>query len=56
MTEFAVFTKEVAEGLIVRGFKMIGYTDKAWFFEDSVSLERAVGELTAALTDDSSLA
>ena len=56
MTEFAVFTKEIAEELIARGFKMVGYTDKAWFFENSVSLERDVGELTAALTDDSSLA
>lgn len=49
MGEFAVFTPEVAEGLIARGFKLVGYTDKAWFFEDSVSVERAVSELVEAL-------
>ena len=50
MGEFAVFTPEVAEGLIARGFKLVGYSDKAWFFEDSVRLERAENELVAAFT------
>ena len=50
MGEFAVFTPEVAEGLIARGFKLVGYSDKAWFFEDSASLERAVAEILAAFT------
>ena len=52
MGEFAVFTPEVAQGLIARGFKLVGYTDKAWFFEDSVLLERAVNELLAAFAHE----
>lgn len=51
MGEFAVFTKEVAEGLLVRGFKLKGYSEKAWYFEDSVRLERSVEELVAALQE-----
>jgi hypothetical protein len=50
MGEFAVFTPEVAEALVARGFKLVGYSDKAWFFEDSLRLERAVSELVAAFT------
>ena len=42
MGEFAVFTPEVAEALIARGFKLVGYTDKAWFFEDSLRLVEAL--------------
>jgi hypothetical protein len=53
MGEFAVFTPEVAKALIARGFKLVGYSDKAWFFEDSLRLERAVSELVEAFEDES---
>ena len=53
MGEFAVFTEEIAMILLARGFKLKGYTNKAWFFEDSVLLERAVSELTEAMIDNS---
>lgn len=49
MGEMAIFTEEVAMALLARGFKLKGYTDKAWFFEDTVLLERAVSKLVAAL-------
>ena len=52
MGEFAVFTEEIAMALLARGFKLKGYNNTAWFFEDSVSLERAVSELTQALADN----
>lgn len=51
MGEMAIFTEEVAMALLARGFKLKGYTDKAWFFEDSVSLERAVSELVESLQE-----
>jgi hypothetical protein len=51
MNEMAIFTEEIAMGLLARGFKLKGYTEKAWFFEDSVLLERAVAELVEALED-----
>lgn len=54
MGEFAVFTEEIAMALLARGFKLKGYNDTAWFFEDSVLLERAVTELTATLEDSRS--
>lgn len=49
MNEFAIFTEAIAEELIARGFKLLGYTNKAWFFEDSLLLERTVAELVEAL-------
>lgn len=51
MGEFAVFTEAIAEELIARGFKLKGYSEKAWFFEDSVRLERAVSELVESLQE-----
>lgn len=51
MGEFAVFTEAIVEELIARGFKLKGYSNKAWFFEDSVRLERTVAELVAALQE-----
>lgn len=51
MSEMAIFTEEVAMNLLARGFKLKGYTDKAWFFEDSALLERAVSELVEALQE-----
>ena len=49
MIEFAVFTKEIVEELILRGFNPIRRSSLAWFFEDSVLLESCLGELTAEL-------
>lgn len=51
MGDFAIFTEEVAMALMARGFKLKGQNDVAWFFEDSVSLERAVSELVEALQE-----
>ena len=51
MGEFAVFNQTIAEELIARGFKLRGYSDKAWFFDDSVLLERTVSELVEALQE-----
>ena len=47
MNEFAIFTEEIAEELIARGFQMVGRSKYAWLFEDSELLEQAVTELTA---------
>lgn len=46
-----IFTEAIAAELIRRGFKLIGYTDKSWEFEDSVRLEAAVDELLAAFEE-----
>lgn len=51
MSEFAVFTEAIAEELIARGFRLLGYTSKAWIFEDSARLERSVAELVEALQE-----
>ena len=50
MGDFAVFTPEVAYGLLARGFKLRGMTNKAWFFDDTVSLRRAVEEIINSLS------
>ena len=31
----AVFTKEIAEGLIEQGYMLLGKSGKAWFFKDT---------------------
>jgi hypothetical protein len=49
MSEFAVFTEEVAMGLMARGFELVAQTEKAWFFNDSVLLEAAVSELVESI-------
>ena len=49
MGDFAVFTEEVAMGLLARGFKLRGYNNTAWFFEDSVLLEKTITELLEML-------
>lgn len=51
MNEMAIFNEWIAEELIARGFHLVGRSSLAWFFEDSVLLERAVSELVEALTD-----
>jgi hypothetical protein len=51
MNEMAIFNEWIAEELIARGFKLIDRSALAWFFEDSVLLERAVTELVEALQE-----
>lgn len=43
--EIAIFTKEIADELIVRGFTLVGRSKLAWFFEDSTLLQETVEEL-----------
>lgn len=45
MNEMAVFNKGMAEELVARGFKLVGRSKLAWFFEDSALLEEAISEL-----------
>ena len=52
MGDVAIFTEEVAKGLIEKGFELVARTNKAWYFEDSVLLWVAVDELLAALSDN----
>lgn len=52
MGEFAVFTEEVAMGLMARGFEPRYKNEVAWFFDDSVLLEKAVSELVESLEGD----
>jgi hypothetical protein len=47
-----IFTSGVAEELMKLGFVPIGEINGFWEFEDSVRLEAAVSELTAALEDN----
>ena len=50
--EMAIFNEWLAKELVAQGFKLVGTSGVAWFFEDSVSLERAVSELTTGVLDD----
>lgn len=52
MGEFAIFTPEVVEMLVARGFKIVTYTDKAWYFEDTIAFERAVIEILEILENE----
>lgn len=52
MRDVAIFTEEIAMGLIERGFELVTKTKKAWYFEDSVSLRAAVDELLEAFEGD----
>lgn len=47
--DIAIFTEEVAMGLMARGYELVARTDKAWYFEDSVLLRVAIDELLEAL-------
>lgn len=51
--DIAIFTPEVAEALIMRGFELVAQTEKAWYFKDSMLLRDAIDELLAALEDNS---
>lgn len=50
--EVAIFTEEVAMGLMARGFELVARTNKAWYFEDSVWLRAAIDELLEAFMDN----
>lgn len=52
MTEMAIFNEWIAAELVKQGFNLVGRSNLAWFFEDSVRLERTVSELTSALVDN----
>ena len=41
----AIFTEEIAKGLIEKGFELVARTKKAWYFEDSQELRAAIDEL-----------
>lgn len=54
MGDIAIFTEEIAMGLMARGFELVTKTNKfepIWYFEDSVSLRVAVDELLEALQE-----
>lgn len=51
MGDLAIFTEEIAMGLMARGFKLVTQTKKAWYFEDSVWLRVAVDELLESLQE-----
>lgn len=44
-----IFTREIAEELIARGFPLIDKTAKAWHFEDSSDLRQEVEQLLEIL-------
>ena len=50
--DVAIFTEEVAKGLVEKGFELVAKTNKAWYFEDSVWLRIAVDELLESVVDD----
>lgn len=52
MGEVAIFTEEVAMGLIACGFELVARTNKAWLFEDSVLLRTAIDELLEGFEED----
>lgn len=49
MIEFAIFNEWMAAELEAQGFRLVGRSTLAWYFEDSERLERAVSELVAAM-------
>jgi hypothetical protein len=51
MIEFAVVNEWIAAELQARGFKLLGRSKLAWYFEDSELLERTVSELVEALQE-----
>jgi hypothetical protein len=49
MVEFVVFSEQVAQGLIDRGFRLVEFKNGVWEFEDSLLLEQAVEEILEKL-------
>lgn len=45
MGDVAIFTEEIAMGLMARGFELVTRTSKAWYFEDSRELRDSIDEL-----------
>ena len=52
MYDLAIFTEEIAMGLMARGFELVAKTDKAWYFRDSVLLRDAIDELLEAFAQE----
>lgn len=52
MGDIAIFTEDIAMGLMARGFELVARTEKAWYFEDSVFLRTALDELLEAFVDN----
>lgn len=51
MREIAIFTPEVAEELIERGFEVVARSSKAWYFTDGYWIRIAIEEALARLED-----
>lgn len=49
--DLAIFTEEIAMGLMARGFELVAQTEKAWYFRDSAWLRDAVEELLEAFEE-----
>ena len=49
MGDIAIFTEEVAMGLIERGFELVTRTKQTWYFEDNYWLRIAIDELLETL-------
>jgi hypothetical protein len=45
MRDIAIFTPEVAEALINKGFSVVTQTKKAWYFEDSIEIRIVIEEI-----------
>lgn len=48
MNELAIFTPEVAEALIAKGYKPVEKTKSAWLFKDSAAIRKTVEKLLEA--------
>lgn len=51
MGDFVVFTPEIAEALIMRGFDLVLQTETAYYFNDTEELLIAIGEILAQMVD-----
>jgi hypothetical protein len=51
MGDFVVFTPEIAEALIMRGFDLVLQTETAYYFNDTEELLIAIGEIMAQMVD-----
>ena len=49
MRDIAIFSPEVVEALISKGFKPVSRSKKAWYFEDSDWLRIALDEILQEL-------
>lgn len=51
MGDFVVFTPEIAEALIMRGFDLVLQTETAYYFNDTEELLIAIEEILAQMVD-----